>query len=86
MTRTKSKPTAQCFVAGEYLLPELHARGWTNKKFSDISGLSRRTINQILWGEIPITKEIAEKIGSALGTSSELWINLDKAYRSWKTQ
>lgn len=69
------------FTPGEYIQDELDARGWTQESFADILGRPLRTINQILNGKTTITPQTAQEIAAALGTSPELWLNLESAYR-----
>lgn len=39
-------------------------------------------VSSILDAQIEITPDLAESISAALGTSTELWLNLEAAYRS----
>ena len=38
----------------------------------------------LLAGERKLTDQTAAEIGKALGTSAELWLNLQNDYLSWK--
>ncbi len=69
------------FAPGEYIKDELEARGWTQESFADILGRPLRAINQILNGTKTITPQTAQEIAAAFGTSPELWLNLESAYR-----
>jgi len=77
MTRTP----AQVFPPGEYLEEELDARGWTQEDFARILGKPLPTINRILKGKVAITPDTAKKIAAALGTSPEVWINLESMWQ-----
>jgi HTH-type transcriptional regulator/antitoxin HigA len=76
-----SPPTAPAFAPGEYLRDELEARGWNQIEFAQILGRPVRLVNQIITGNRAITPETAKELGEALGTSAELWMNLESAYR-----
>jgi HTH-type transcriptional regulator/antitoxin HigA len=75
---------AEVFPPGEYLLDELNARGWTQTEFAEIISRPVRLVNEIINGKRGVTPETATEFGAALGTSAELWMNLDSAYSLWK--
>lgn len=66
---------------GEILQDELGARGWTQTDFAEIIGKPLQTVNEIIKGKKAITPETAIAFSSALGTSAELWLNLEASYR-----
>jgi plasmid maintenance system antidote protein VapI len=71
-------------MPGSYILDELAARGWTVARLATKMGLpaTRVTvIKRVICGDI-ITPDFAQRLGKAFGTSSTLWLNLDKAYRA----
>jgi len=72
---------AEVFSPGEYLNDELEARGWSQAEFADIIGRSAPVVSQIVTGKRAITPEIAKEFAAALGTSAEVWLNLEAAYR-----
>lgn len=65
---------------GEILADELDARGWTQTDFAEVLGLPAQFVSEIISGEKEITHESAAQIGDALGTSAELWLNLQNSY------
>ncbi len=75
---TKKIPRA--FHPGEYLSDEIKERGWSQKQFADILGIDKSELNNILHERRNITPRIAVRIGTAFGTSAELWINLQNRY------
>ena len=66
---------------GRILKRELEARGWTQKDLAEIMGRPHQTINGIINGNKQITSETALELADALGTSAELWTNLESKYR-----
>ena len=72
---------AETFAPGEYLRDELAERGWAEGEFASIFGRPVQTVSEILNGKKEITPETAAAIGAALGTSAELWLNLQTSYR-----
>ena len=72
---------AEVFPPGEFLKDELDARGWTQTEFAEIIGRPMRAVNEIVLGKRAVTAETAQEIGAALGTSAQLWMNLETSYR-----
>ncbi len=72
---------AEVFPPGEFLDDELAARGWTQTEFAEIIGRPTRVVNEVIAGRRRITPETARDIAAALGTSAELWMNLESAYQ-----
>ena len=66
---------------GEILALELAARGWSQRQFSAILGKPFQAVNEIMHAKKQITPETALRIAAALGTSPELWLNLETDYR-----
>ncbi len=76
---------AEVFPPGEYLNDELEARGWTQTEFAEIIRRQPRVVNEIILGKRAITPETAREIAAALGTSPQLWLNLETAYQLGRT-
>jgi HTH-type transcriptional regulator/antitoxin HigA len=72
---------AEVFPPGEFLKDELAERGWTQTEFAGIIGRPIRAVNELILGKRAITPETAHEIAAALGTSAQLWMNLDAAYQ-----
>ena len=66
---------------GEILAMELDARHWSQRQFAAIIDKPVQAVNEILHAKKQITPETALRIAAALGTSPELWINLEADYR-----
>jgi HTH-type transcriptional regulator / antitoxin HigA len=75
---------AEVFPAGEHLADELEARGWTQTEFAEILGRPAQFVSEIISGKKEITRESAAQIGAALGTSAEMWLNIQDSYFLWK--
>jgi HTH-type transcriptional regulator/antitoxin HigA len=71
----------ETFPPGDFLREELEARGWTQLDFARILGRPLQTINEIVNGKKRITAETAKEIALALGTSPQVWLNLENAYQ-----
>ena len=74
---------AEVFPPWEYVQEELEARGWT------IEDLARETLNPPSFWRVcfrrkamPMTEDLAARLGAAFGTGMHLWLSLDKTYRT----
>ena len=72
---------AEVFPPGEFIREKLEARGWTQNDLAEILGRPLAAVNQILQGKRAITPRTARELAAAFGTSAELWLNLETAYR-----
>ncbi len=77
---TSTLAPAEAFPPGEYLRDELEERGWTEKEFAEILGRPVQAVSEILNGRKQIMPEMALALAEALGTSPELWINLQTTF------
>ena len=73
---------AEVFPPGEYLTEELAARGWTVSQLAERMVQPEVVVLDILETRMEITPELAEAIAAALGTSAQMWLNLEELYRS----
>lgn len=72
---------AETFPVGEFLAEELDERGWTIEEFSIILGLPETSVKDVIAGRSEISPQTARRIGAALGTSAQLWLNLQDRFR-----
>jgi HTH-type transcriptional regulator/antitoxin HigA len=72
---------ARILPPGEHLREEIEAREWSQTDFGRILGRPVKVVNEILNGKRAITPETAQEISRALGTSAQVWLNLESAYR-----
>jgi plasmid maintenance system antidote protein VapI len=70
----------QAFSPAAHLRDELKARGWSVDDAVCEFGIIKPDMKAILRGHERITQEWAKRIGEGLGTSAELWINLQRAW------
>jgi HTH-type transcriptional regulator/antitoxin HigA len=84
MTSTFTR--AEAFPPGEYLRDELEARGWTAKEFAEILGRPAQAVSEILNGRKQIMPDTAIALGEALGTSAELWTNLQTRFNLYEAK
>jgi len=66
---------------GETIKDELETLGWSQDDLARIMGMSLKAVNEIINDKTAITVDTAKLLGKAFGTSAEMWLNLDTAYR-----
>ena len=75
---------AQVFPPGEILREELEAREWSQVDLAEILGRPVKLVNELVVGKRAITPETAHGLSDALGTSAELWMNLESQYQLYR--
>lgn len=65
---------------GEHLTEILEELAISQYRLAKAIGVSPRRINEIVHGKRSITADSALRIGTALGTSPEYWLNLQQMY------
>ena len=72
---------AEAFPPSEYLRDELEERGWTVADLAEAMGQPVHAVAEMLDKETAITTETARALSEALGTTPEVWLNLQTRYR-----
>ncbi len=67
---------------GEVLREQIGAMPVT--KFAAHLGVSRVTLSRLLNGSAGVSASMALKLSEALGTSPELWLNMQTQFDLWK--
>ncbi|MBM3708562.1 MAG: HigA family addiction module antidote protein [Actinobacteria bacterium] len=76
MFTIKRKPTTPGEILREEFLSELKI---SQKQLADHIGCDIKVINRIVNNRTSITAEMAVKLGSALNTSAQFWLNAQQA-------
>jgi len=71
---------------GEVLEDFLENAGLTQASLADRTGLSKKTINEIIKAKSAITAETALKLERTLGRPAHFWSNLERQYQDDKTR
>ncbi len=64
----------------------LKALNMTVTEFAKKLGVSRQAISEIINEKRGISPSMALRLSKALGTSAEIWINMQSAYDLWQTK
>lgn len=66
---------------GELILYDfLEPLGMSTRQFAQKTGIPHATVMGIAEGRQPITLEIALKLSEFIGTSAEMWLNMQRRY------
>lgn len=71
---------AEVFPVGEILADELDTRSLSLARLAEDAELSAEFVSEVVAGRQALTKESAAQIGAALGTSGDMWLNLQDSY------
>ncbi|MEK7856094.1 MAG: HigA family addiction module antitoxin, partial [Acidobacteriota bacterium] len=77
----QTRAVAEVFPPGEFVRDELESRDWTQADLAKIMDRPVQAVNEIVSGKKAITPETAIGLSQAFGTTPELWLNLEMAYR-----
>jgi len=77
---TRMKPAHPGRILREYYLKDL---GISQVEFANCLGVSRKAVSKIVNEHGSVTPEMALRFSRALGTSADLWLNLQKNYDLW---
>lgn len=76
----------EVFAPGEFLREELEARGWSQVDFAGILGEDVCAIGEIVAGRRAISPDMARAIGMALGTSPDIWMQLEASFQRYQSE
>ncbi len=83
MIERKRRPSSP----GEILFKHhLEPNGVTIARFARASKLSQKHVSQIVHGHVSLTPETAVRFAAVLGTTPDLWINLQRAVDLWEAK
>ena len=71
---------------GEYIRDELNKRDWGQAKLAEITGRPLPAINEIIMGKRQIMPNMAVALSAAFGTTPDIWMVREAAYRLSKVE
>ena len=76
------RPTHPGTILRDLFLPRT---GANLTQLADTIGVSRRSVSMIVNGSRPVTVDMANRLARALGTSPQLWLNLQRDVDVWES-
>lgn len=80
MNEKKRKPNHPGIILDELYIKPLNLN---LNEFAEILGISRNALFKIRTAKAGISPKIAVRLGEALGTTPNLWLNLQQKYDIW---
>lgn len=71
---------------GGTIVDLLEERGWTHVELAQALDCSTQFVEDLLFGHVPISLEIAERLSSVFGSTPEFWLKLESNYRDLKLE
>ena len=68
------------FHPGYYIAEIIEDMGISQSEFADRAGISVEMLNNLVNGRTSIASDIARKFSVMLGTSEDVWLNLQNCY------
>ena len=68
------------FHPGYYIKEYIDEMGFSKKEFASLLGVTPNTLNELVSGDRKLTTDIAYKLSELLGTSIEVWLNIQKTF------
>ena len=65
---------------GEILREELHERGISTDDFARRLGMSSRNLHNFLRGDLPLSKDLAQKLEQNLAIPAPMWLRLYEGF------
>ena len=65
---------------GEFLRETLDDMALTQAALADAIGVSAMRVSHVLRGDLPVTAELALRLGRAFDQTPQYWLNLQSAY------
>lgn len=69
------------FHPGYYIAEIIEDMGISQSEFADIVGITAKTLSNLMNGQANISNGIARKLFVMLGTSVDVWFNLQNIYK-----
>lgn len=66
---------------GEMIRAELFARDWSQDDLAKVLGRPQSRVNELIQGKMAVSTEVASLLAAAFGTSPEVWLHAEAAYR-----
>jgi plasmid maintenance system antidote protein VapI len=66
---------------GDTIIDILQEREWTYSQLAEYMGFTVEEVERLVYGALPITRQIAIKLEDVLGSSTQFWLDRESQYR-----
>ena len=68
------------FHPGYYIADIIEDMGVSQAEFATRMGITAKTLRKLINGQVNISNDLAKKLSVMMGTSPEVWLNLQNTY------
>jgi|SRR6516225_7089628 addiction module HigA family antidote len=79
-------PTHPGVIFAEDVMPNLRAQNRTVREIARLLDVSRQHLYKVMAGEMPITPDMAARIGKLVGNGAGIWLRLQARYDTWEAE
>ncbi|MES2178229.1 MAG: helix-turn-helix domain-containing protein [Gemmatimonadota bacterium] len=69
-------------VPGDTIADLLEERGWSQQDLATRTGFTKKHVNDLVRGKVPISPEAAQRLSTVLGSTTEFWLTREAKYRA----
>jgi addiction module HigA family antidote len=80
----KRPPTHPGVIFAEDVMPHLREEKRTVGEIARLLDVSRQHLYKVMAGEMPITPDMAARIGKLVGNGAGIWLRLQAKYDTWE--
>jgi len=78
----EAEKNLQAFHPGYYIAEIIEDAGVSQGDFAERLGIPESELAELIDGKIRLSDDVAEKLAKLLGTSKEVWMNLQRSCKS----
>ena len=67
---------------GDTIADLLEERDWTQAELANRLGASRKYVNKLISGRVPLSESVVAKLERVLGSTVRFWLNREAGYRA----
>ena len=82
MTDTRPFRPDWVSVPGDTIADLLEERGWSQQELATRTDFTKKHVNDLVRGKVPISPEAAQRLSTVLGSTTEFWLTREAKYRA----
>lgn len=69
-------------IPGDTIADVLEEHGWAQSELAMRTGFTKKHVNDLVQGRVPITPDAAQRLATVLGNTTEFWLSREAQYRA----
>ena len=82
----KRAPFHLGIIFAKNVMPTLREQNRTVGEIARLLGVSRQHLYKVMEGEMPVTPDMAARIGKLVGNGTGIWLRLQAKYDTWEAE